>query len=75
MRATGIFRSYCLDKCRTLGYTKMGRTIIGVGMYDMGYKYCSTCSFWFALQGVVCPCCHRKLRITPRRPIRQVKRY
>jgi len=53
----------------------MGRTLIGVGMYEMGYKYCSRCGYWFATKEIRCPCCHLPLRTRACVLNRKVKRY
>lgn len=50
----------CKDMCKTI------QTRVLSPSYDMGLKYCKVCSIYLYHDGLRCPCCHHKLRTSPR---------
>ena len=47
------------DRYRALKPKKFGR-------YEMGQKRCNSCSIFIFWNGLWCPCCGDRLRLTPR---------
>ena len=42
------------------------KKLIGVGRYQSGQFRCQGCEIYLYWKGNCCPCCHMKLRKTPR---------
>jgi len=53
---------YCKNICTRYRATKP----TGIGRYSVGQKRCNVCFIFIFWDGVRCPCCSNKLRITPR---------
>lgn len=34
--------------------------------YEEGFKRCTHCDIFIKIDGVLCPCCHERLRIVPK---------
>jgi len=39
---------------------------VNIGRYTSGQKRCNSCNIFIFWDGIWCPCCHDRLRLTPR---------
>ncbi|KEQ56519.1 hypothetical protein AAA799E16_01711 [Marine Group I thaumarchaeote SCGC AAA799-E16] len=52
----------CIGKCKEF---QAQRPKVGK-RYQLGQKLCQECDQWIFHEGVMCPCCHNRLRTRPR---------
>ena len=52
----------CIGKCMKF---QAQRPKVGK-RYQLGQKLCQACDQWILYDGVMCPCCHHRLRTRPR---------
>ena len=53
----------CRDLC--LRIVADNRWHRGFSPYASGLKYCRHCEVWLKVDGIKCPCCRKRLRMTP----------
>lgn len=54
----------CKGRCAPYRAARFHR---GVSRYGDDIKRCVTCAIYVKWEGVFCPCCHNKLRVSPRK--------
>ena len=64
--------------CRNLCERLYSKIIVGTSKYEGGKKYCRRCEIYFLHDGLFCPCCGMKLRLSPtgkkdRERLRQIR--
>ncbi len=53
--------------CKGICHRYKGPKPYGTGRYALGQKRCNSCDIFVEWNGVFCPCCGMKLRVTPRK--------
>lgn len=53
----------CKNKCEEF---KAKKPLAKIRRYSLGQKYCNTCMIFLEWDGLYCPCCHYRLRESPR---------
>jgi hypothetical protein len=51
--------------CRNLCERLDSKIIVGKSIYEEGKKYCRRCEVYFLHDGLFCPCCGMRLRVSP----------
>ena len=51
--------------CRNLCERLDSKTIVGKSIYEAGKKYCRRCEVYFLDDGLFCPCCGMRSRVSP----------